>query len=195
MPNLGNSTGGVNSLRLRLAAKPPPSKRGRQGERSMTAPTRATHLFVGEAFRLPQTGRETRPLRGQRTEGFVIARPIGPWRPSASREEVPLGCNLPVQLCGYISTDGEVTFCREIPTDGTAVLGMTCFYPVAPISAYSALKVQGGSRPSPTRESHLRQCVGDDDHIVPKRLSTLEKEKHGRKIPPVQRFMPFCIRC
>ena len=61
-------------------------------------PHMGMNLFVGEAFRLPQTGRETRPLRWQRTEGFVIARPIGPWRPSASREEVPLGCNLPVQF-------------------------------------------------------------------------------------------------
>ena len=95
----------------------------------MLAPTRTSHLFVREAFRLPQTGRETRPLRGQRTEGFVIARPVGPWRPSASREEVPLGRNLPVQFDGYMRTDGEVTFCREIPTDGIAVLGMTYFLP------------------------------------------------------------------
>ena len=63
---------GVSSLRLRLAAKPPPSKRGRQGRRSMTAPTRTSHLFVGEAFRLPQPGRETRPLQVQRTKRFVI---------------------------------------------------------------------------------------------------------------------------
>ena len=41
--------------------------------------------------------------------------------------------DLPVQFYGHIGTDVEATPYREIPTDGIAVLGMTCFYPVAPI--------------------------------------------------------------
>ena len=126
LPNLGNSTGGVNSLRLRLAAKPPPSKRGRQGGRAMLAPTRAAH------------------------QSRVIARSEATWRPSAQREEVPLGCNLPVQFYGHIGTDVEATPYREIPTDGIAVLGMTYFYLRAPIWAFPAREVKGGSRPSPT---------------------------------------------
>ena len=84
--------------------------------RSMTAPTNAPHLFVGEAFRLPQAGRVTRPLRGQRTKGLSLRGPSGRG-------------NLPVQLCGYGSTDVEATPYREIPTDGNAVLGMTYFLP------------------------------------------------------------------
>ena len=58
--------------------------------------------------------------------------------------------NLPVQFYGHIGTDVEATPYREIPTDGKAVLGMTYFFLDAAISAYPALKVQGGSRPSPT---------------------------------------------
>ncbi len=58
-------------------------------------------------------------------QDHVIARSEATRRPSASREEVPLGCNLPVQLCGYMGTDVEATPYREIPTDGIAVLGMT----------------------------------------------------------------------
>ena len=137
MPNLGNSTGGVISLRLRLAAKPPPSKRGRQGGRAMLAPTRAAHLFVGEAFRLPQTGRETRPLRMQCTKVLSLR--------GAKRRG-----NLPVQFYGHIGTDVEATPYREIPTYGIAVLGMTYFYLRAPIWAFPAREVKGGSRPSPT---------------------------------------------
>ena len=113
LPNLGNSTGGVNSLRLRLAAKPPPSKRGRQGGRSIP------------------------PLQGQRTKVVSLR--------GAKRRG-----NLPVQLYGHIGTDVEATPYREIPTDGIAVLGMTYFYLRAPIWAFPAREVKGGSRPSPT---------------------------------------------
>ena len=60
-------------------------------------------------------------------------------RPSASREEVPLGCNLPAQFYGYMGTDVEAIFYREISTDGKAVLGMTHFYPAAPILEASSL--------------------------------------------------------
>ena len=37
--------------------------------------------------------------------------------------------NLPVQVCGYMGTEVEATSHREIPADGTAVLGMTDFLP------------------------------------------------------------------
>ena len=40
--------------------------------------------------------------------------------------------DLPVQLCGYGSTNVEATPYLEIPTDGIAVLGMTDFYLGAP---------------------------------------------------------------
>ena len=55
--------------------------------------------------------------------------------------------NLPAQFYGYRGTDVEVTFYREIPTDGKAVLGMTHFYPAAPILAASSLKVREGQDP------------------------------------------------
>ena len=55
--------------------------------------------------------------------------------------------NLPAQFYGYMGTDVEVTFYREIPTDGKAVLGMTYFYPAAPILEASSLKVREGQDP------------------------------------------------
>ena len=39
--------------------------------------------------------------------------------------------DLPVQFYDHIGTNVEATPYREIPTDGIAVLGMTCFYMVA----------------------------------------------------------------
>ena len=76
------------------------------------APTNAAHLFVGEASRLPQTGRETRPLQGQRIKVMSLR--------GAKRRG-----NLPVQFCVYIGAEVEATSYQEIPTDGIAVLGMT----------------------------------------------------------------------
>ena len=49
-----------------------------------------------------------------------------------------------------MGTEVEATPYREIPTDGTAVLGMTGFCMVAMIFAFPFRKVKGGSRPSPT---------------------------------------------
>ena len=84
LPNLGNSTGGVNSLRLRLAAKPPPSKRGRQGGRSMTAPTRAAHQShviarseatwqsPGTIYGYMSTDVEATPYREIPTDGIAV---------------------------------------------------------------------------------------------------------------------------
>ena len=68
---------GVNSLRLRLAAKPPPSKRGRQGGRSMTAPTRAAHRIPspgGEGGTAPAVTDEEcgrKPNKKQTVPGFI----------------------------------------------------------------------------------------------------------------------------
>jgi hypothetical protein len=91
----------------------------------MTAPTwNIVHLCRGGVSPPANGTGNPSPTRAAHQD-HVIARPIGPWRPSASREEVPLGCNLPVQFYGHIGTDVEATPYREIPTDGIAVLGMT----------------------------------------------------------------------
>ena len=78
-----------------------------------------------------------RPLQGQCTNTMSLRGPPGRG-------------NLPVRSCGYMGTDIEATLYREIPTDGIAVLGMTYFLHAASIFTFSARKIKGGSRPSPT---------------------------------------------
>ena len=62
--------------------------------------------------------------------------------------------NLPLQFYGYMGTDVEVTFYREISTDGKAVLGMTHFYPAAPILNLHPLRL-GRVKTLPYRRENL----------------------------------------
>ena len=50
---------------------------------------------------------------------------------SCHREGRQARGDLPVQFYGYMGTNVEATPYREIPTDGTAVLGMTYFFKIA----------------------------------------------------------------
>ena len=111
---------------------------GRCGHRPLQTETiRLVGAAIGRPLPrcdIPQADEQCSPLQGRRTKVVSLR--------GAKRRG-----NLPVQFYDHIGTDVEATPYREIPTDGTAVLGMTYFYPGAPFWTYPALRLREGQDP------------------------------------------------
>ena len=79
---------------------------------------------------------------------------------SCHREGRQARCDLPVQFYGHIGTDIAATPYREIPTDGTAVLGMTDFLPGRAVLDISREGRYAGGRDPPLRWDFLNHRFG-----------------------------------